>query len=207
MLRPVAPAVRTVVFDIGGVLLDYDPRLLYRELIADSVELEWFLAEVCTPEWNGTLDAGCPFDEASAELVARHPDHAELVHAWRRQDAMIAGEIAGTVELVTRLRRAGVPLYLLTNMPADVFAVRRERFPVLAEFDGAVVSGEEGVLKPSPEIFARLRARFGLVPGETLFVDDAEVNVAGAREAGFVAHRFVDPPTLAVALREHGFDV
>jgi len=120
---------------------------------------------------------------------------------------MITGEIAGTVELVAVLRDGGVPLYLLTNMPADVFAARRARFGVLALFDGAVVSGEEGVLKPSAEIFARLRDRFDLVPGETLFVDDADVNVHGARAAGFLAHRFVDPPTLAGALREHGFAV
>jgi len=193
-----------VVFDIGGVLLQYDPRFVYRELIPDPAELEWFLGEVCTPEWNATLDAGRPFDEACDELAARYPGHAELIDAWKRQDDMIAGEIAGTAELVARLRADGVPLYLLTNMPADVFAARRRRYAVLRQFDGAVVSGEEGVLKPSPEIFAVLKDRYGLDPPATLFVDDAEVNVAGAREAGYRAHRFVDPPGLADALRAHG---
>ena len=196
-----------VVFDIGGVLLEWDPRLVYRDLLPDPSHLDRFLAEICTPAWNATLDAGRPFDEACDELAGRHPDHAELIHAWKRQDEMIAGEIAGTAELVGRIHDAGVPLYLLTNMPAGVFAARRRRYPVLQRFDGAVVSGEEGVLKPSPEIFAILRTRFDLDPAATLVVDDLEVNVAGARAAGFLAHRFVDAPALAAILREHGLDV
>ena len=194
----------SVVFDIGGVLLRWDPRLLYRRLIPDAEELEWFLAEVCTLEWNGHLDAGRSFDEACAELAARHPDHAELVHAWRRQDEMVGGEVPGTAALVAALRAHGVPLHLLTNMPADVFADRRRRHEVLRCFDGAVVSGEEGVVKPSPEIFRRLLDRYGLEPAATLFVDDAVVNVDGARAAGLLAHHFVDAPTLATALVGHG---
>jgi 2-haloacid dehalogenase len=199
--------VRAVVFDIGGVLLDWDPRRFYAALIPDPADLDRFLSEICTPEFNATLDAGRPFDEACDELAARHPGQAELIHAWKRQDEMIAGEIPGTAALVDRLHGAGTPLYLLTNMPVDVFAARRARYEVLRWFDGAVVSGEEGVLKPSAEIFARLAARFGLRPGETLFIDDAEVNVAGARAMGFCAHRFVDAEALASCLRAHGFDV
>jgi 2-haloacid dehalogenase len=199
-----AGAVQAVVFDIGGVLLHYDPRLLYRSLIPDTDELEWFLAEVCSEEFNASLDAGCPFDDAAAELAARYPDHEALIRAWSRHEEMVSGEIPGTVAIVSRLRAAGVPLYLLTNMPADVFAIRRDRYAVLRQFDGAVVSGEEGVLKPSADIFERLRDRFGLDPAQTLFVDDLEANVAGARAAGFLAHRFVGPETLAVALGEYG---
>ncbi len=199
--------VSAVVFDIGGVLLEWDPRLVYRDLLPDPADLDRFLAEVCTPEWNAALDAGRSFDEACAELASRHPDHAELVHAWKRQDEMIAGEIAGTAELVERLHDAGVPLYLLTNMPADVFAARRARYPVLQRFDGAVVSGEEGVLKPSPEIFAILHHRYRLDPAATLFVDDMEANVAGALSAGFLGHLFVDAPTLAASLGDHGLAV
>jgi 2-haloacid dehalogenase len=196
--------VRSVVFDIGGVLLDWNPRYLYGSLIADPEELERFLADICTSEWNETLDAGRPFDEAIAELSAYHPDHAELIDAWRRQDEMIAGEVAGTAALVDRLAARGVPLYLLTNMPTDVFADRRDRYPVLQRFEGAVVSGEEGVLKPTAEIFAIVAQRFGVEPGETLFVDDAERNVEGALAAGFQAHRFVDAASLAAALADLG---
>lgn len=196
--------MRSVVFDIGGVLLDWDPRRVYGPLLPDPDALDRFLSEICTPDWNATLDAGRPFEEACDALAARHPAHAELIHAWKRQDEMIAGEVPGTAAIVDRLREVGTPLYLLTNMPAGVFAARRERYAVLQRFDGAVVSGEEGVLKPSAEIFARLAARFGLEPAETLFVDDAEVNVAGAHAVGYRAHRFVDAPTLAGCLREHG---
>lgn len=199
--------VRAAVFDIGGVLLEWDPKLVYRDLLPDPADLDRFLAEVCTPAWNATLDAARPFDEACDELAGRHPDHVELIHAWKRQDEMIAGEITPTAELVARLHDAGLPLYLLTNMPADVFAARRARYPVLQRFDGAVVSGEEGVLKPSPEIFAILRDRYALDPGTTLFVDDMEVNVAGARAAGFLAHRFVGAPALESVLREYGLGV
>lgn len=191
--------MRVIVFDIGGVLLDWDPSRVYRDLL-DPDELARFLSEICTPEWNATLDAGRPFEQACAELAALHPDHAELIDAWKRQDEMVAGEIPGTAEIVDRLKGAGVPLYLLTNMPADVFAARCRRYPVLQRFDGAVVSGQEGVLKPSPEIFAILRDRYGLDPGTTLFVDDQEANVEGARAAGFLAHRFVDAATLAAEL-------
>lgn len=194
--------VRSVVFDIGGVLLDWDPRLLYRDLVPDPVALDRFLGEVCTPAWNAELDAGRSFDEACEELAERHPADAELIRAWQRQDEMVAGEVPGTSALVDRLRAADVPLHLLTNMPAEVFHARLARFEVLHRFDGAVVSGEEGVLKPDPEIFRRLADRFGLVPDETLFVDDAAVNVVGARAAGFVAHHFVGADTLEATLVE-----
>jgi HAD superfamily hydrolase (TIGR01509 family) len=195
--------VRAVIFDIGGVLLRWEPRLLYGRLIPDEAQRERFLSEICTLEWNGTLDAGRPFDEACEELATRHPEHRELIHAWKRQDEMIAGEVPGTATLVRRLRARSVPLLLLTNMPSDVFAARVERFPVLREFAGAVVSGEEGVLKPSAEIFAILAGRFGLDPSESLFIDDTAANVEGARAAGFHAHHFVGAEALEVELTAH----
>ena len=197
--------MRAVVFDIGGVLLDWDPRYLYRSLIADPAEIERFLAEVCTGAFNAELDAGRPFDDACAELSARHPDHVELIRAWSRQDEMIGGEIAGTAALVERLAESGVELYLLTNMPTDVFAARRARYPVLQRFAGALVSGAEGVLKPEAEIYRRTIDRFGLTPTETLFVDDKPGNVEAAEALGLVGHQFVDAPTLEDALRDLGF--
>lgn len=193
-----------MVFDIGGVLLDWQPRLAYRDLIPDPDELDWFLAEVCTTEWNLSLDAGRPFEEACAELTARHPDQAERIAAWRHQDVMIAGEVPGTAELVRRLNDRGVPLQLLTNMPADVFRARHAAYDVLQLFDGAVVSGEEGVLKPDPELFGILVDRFDLDPAATLFVDDSQLNVEGARASGLQAHRFVDAQRLEATLTELG---
>lgn len=151
-------------------------------------------------QWNRLLDAGRSFDEACAELADRYPAQAELVHAWKRQDEMVGGEIPGMRALVQRLRAAGVPLYLLTNMPAPVFEARRQKYRVLQLFDGAVVSGEEGVLKPSREIFRRLIIRFELAPERTLFIDDSEANVDGARAAGLLAHHFRNVDSLRVAL-------
>ena len=196
--------IRSVVFDIGGVLLHWDPRAVYRQLIDDEAEIDRFLGEVLTMEWNLALDAGRSFDEACAELAARHPDDAELIHAWKRQDEMIVGEVAGAGELVQRLRVAGVPLYLLTNMPQDVFEARLASWSILEGFDGAIVSGGEKVVKPSPEIFGLLTTRFGLVPTETLFIDDSAANVRGAEAAGFGGHHFTGAADLEARLIELG---
>ena len=204
MLSGMGSAVRNVVFDIGGVLLDWNPRHLYRHLIPDEAERERFLAEVCTMDWNLTLDAGRTFDEACAELAEQHPSDADLIEAWKRQDEMVAGELPGMPELVDRLHRAGVPLFLLTNMPVPVFEARRQRYPVLQAFDGAVVSGAEGVTKPSAEIFDILTERFGLDPAETLFIDDSPPNIDGARTVGLQAVLFIDAATLAADLTALG---
>jgi 2-haloacid dehalogenase len=194
--------IREVVFDIGGVLLEWDPGRVYRPLIPDPDARARFFAEICTSEWNETLDAGRPFDEAISTLAAQFPESAELVEQWRRQDDMIAGEVEGSAALVARLHDAGLPLYLLTNMPADVFAARQQRYELLRQFDGSVVSGEEGVLKPSAEIFAVLTKRFDLEPSTTLFIDDAERNVNAAAALGFRTHQFVDAPTLEGELEQ-----
>lgn len=196
--------IRAVVFDIGGVLLDWDPRHLYRQLIDDADEMERFLAEVCTGAWNATLDAGRSFDEACAELAAEHPDRADLIHAWKRQADMIAGEVPGTAAIVDRLAEGRVPLYLLTNMPAAVFDERQATYRVLQRFDGAVVSGRDGVMKPTQEAFAYVAGRFGLDPAATLFIDDSPANVEAARAAGYVAHHFTSAEHLATELRSLG---
>lgn len=196
--------IRAVVFDIGGVLLDWDPRHLYRELIDDAGDMERFLAEVCTGAWNATLDAGRSFDEACAELAAAHPDRADLIHAWKRQADMVAGEIPGTADLVARLADRGVPRYLLTNMPAPVFDERLATYAVLQRFDGAVVSGRDGVMKPTQEAFAFVAGRFALDPASTLFIDDSPPNVAAARTAGYVAHHFTGAAALEAELRSLG---
>jgi 2-haloacid dehalogenase len=188
---------KAVVFDLGGVLIDWDPRYLYRKLLADEEAVEEFLATVCTPEWNAELDRGRPFAEGVAELVERHPAHAAAIAAYHeRWPEMLGGEVPGAVAVLADLRAAGVPLYALTNWSAETFTVTRGRFEFLDWFGGVVVSGEERVIKPDQRIFRVLIDRFGLDPETTLFVDDSEANVAAARALGFDAVRFTGPERL-----------
>jgi FMN phosphatase YigB (HAD superfamily) len=196
--------VRAAVFDIGGVLIDWDPRHAYRDLLPDPAELDAFFTEVDTDALNAELDAGRPFADVSAEWSARHPDRADLIRAWGDQDAFLRGAIPGTAALVERLAAAGVPLHLITNMPRDVFDHRVATIEVLRRFDGAVVSGDHGILKPDAEIFRLALQRFGLGPGEAVFIDDKLGNVDAAVAAGFVGHHFVDADGLAVALEDLG---
>ena len=189
--------IKAVVFDLGGVLIDWDPRYLYRKLLTDEAAVEEFLATVCTPEWNAEQDRGRPFAEGVAELVERHPAHAAAIAAYsERWEEMLGGEIPGTVELLAELRAAGMPLYALTNWSAETFVIARERFELLSWFDGVLVSGEERMIKPDPAFFRLLLDRFGLAPEATFYVDDSEPNVAAARALGLDAVRFTGPEQL-----------
>jgi 2-haloacid dehalogenase len=180
-----APQRRVVVFDFGGVLLNWNPRHLYRKLFAgDEAAMEAFLANVCTSEWNERQDAGRSFADAVAALMPRHADQAELIAAFgQRFDEMIAGPIDGTVAILAELRRAGVACYGLTNFSAETFRPQRQRFEFLSWFDGIVVSGEEGVIKPDPRIFRILLERYRIVPEEAVFIDDNPANAAAAYRA------------------------
>jgi 2-haloacid dehalogenase len=135
-------AVDTVVFDLGGVLIDWDPRYLYRQLLDDEEEIELFLETVCTVEWDAQMDAGRPFAEGVAELVARHPDQEWLIRAYAdRWEDMLAGEVPGSVEVLEELAGAGVRLIALTNWSRETFPIARRRFPFLERFVAVVVSG------------------------------------------------------------------
>ncbi|HSK37918.1 MAG TPA: HAD family phosphatase [Actinomycetota bacterium] len=198
-------ATKAVVFDLGGVLIDWDPRYLYRKLLADEAAVEEFLATVCTPEWNAEQDRGRPFAEGVAELVERHPVHAAAITAYHeRWTEMLGGDIGGTVELLAELRAACVPLYALTNWSAETFGIARERFEFLSWFDGVLVSGEERMVKPDPAIFRLLLDRFGLDPQATFYADDSPANVAAASELGFDAVRFTGPEQLRRDLEVRG---
>jgi len=197
--------VTAVVFDIGGVLLDWDPRYLYRGLFDDPDEMERFLAEVCTLEWHADHDRGVPFERSCAALAARHPDQADLIWAWgRRSEEMIGGPIDGGVEILRELREAGVRCYALTNMEAETYPMRRARFAFMDWFEGVVVSAHEGVIKPDPEIFRRLLERFSLRAEQTLLIDDAQRNVDAARELGIRAVRFTSHGRLRACLTDLG---
>jgi 2-haloacid dehalogenase len=198
-------SIAAVVFDIGGVLLDWDPRYLYRKLFDDEGEMNRFLEEICTPEWHDAHDRGKPAEVSCAELAAAHPEHRELIWAWtQRSEEMISGPIPGAVEVLRDLKAAGVPCYALTNMEVWTYPQRVERYPFLRWFDGSVVSGFEGVAKPDIEIFARLLRRFDLTPSATLLVDDSPRNVRAARSVGMQGVEFRSAKELRRLLEEAG---
>lgn len=188
--------VETVVFDLGGVLVDWDPRHLYRQVLADDDEVERFLAEVCTWAWHTQHDLGRPMAETIPELVAEHPEHADAIRLWHeRYHDMVAGEVPGSADVVRDLHAAGVRLLVLSNMPADVLHVL-DGFEWLGLFEGVVVSGREGVIKPDPAIYRILVERHGVDPATAAFVDDRPENVAAAEALGFLGIRFTDAGSL-----------
>jgi 2-haloacid dehalogenase len=204
--RPGSPAPDTVVFDIGNVLILWDPRNLYRRLIPDPAEMERFLAEVCTDAWNLEQDRGRLWAEAVAERVALHPQHEVLIRAYdERWNEMVPGEVPGTPAILERLLGAGVPVFAITNFSTEKFALAQARFPFLTRFRDVVVSGEERLVKPDPAIYRVLLERNGLQAGQCLFIDDSERNVKAARALGMHAHHFQSAAALEAELRRCGF--
>ena len=198
--------ISAVVFDLGGVLLDWNPRYLYRKLFdGDDDAMERFLGEVCTMEWHHAHDLGIPPEETSPPLIAEHPEHADRIWAWtQRSEEMLGGSIEGSVEILRALKDQGVPCYALTNMEAWTYPGRRERYPFLQWFDGTVVSGFEGVAKPDTRVFELLLDRFGLSAPTTLFIDDSAKNVRAARAVGMQAVEFESPEHLRERLADGG---
>jgi 2-haloacid dehalogenase len=194
-----------VVFDVGNVLLRWDPRHLYRKLFDDEARMEWFLSTICTSEWNIEQDRGRDWDEAVALLVERHPDHATPIRAFHeRWHETVSGVFDDNVALLERLRAAGVPNYCITNFSGAKFIEAKKRFPFLAGFDGVVVSGDERVLKPDPAIYRLLLDRYALEAGACVFIDDSKANVEGARAVGMHAIHYLEPMDLSAELRRLG---
>src|SRR3954471_20242392 len=182
-----APAARDIViFDFGGVLVDWDPRYLYRPLFDDDDDaIAAFLTEIGFVEWNLGLDAGRPWPEAVAELVARHPTRAPLIRTFHeRWSDALRGPIDGSVAILGELKRAGTPLYGLTNWSHETFPIARQRYEFFSWFDGIVVSGEERLIKPDPRLYARLLERFDIAPRRAVFIDDNRRNVDAAIALG-----------------------
>lgn len=193
-----------VLFDLGGVLIDWEPRRLYRKIFTDEAEMEWFLGEVCTPAWNLELDRGRPFSEATAELVERYPAHAASIKAYHeRWIEMIGGPIAETVTLLDGLAAAGRPIRALTNWSAETFPLVRHdpAYRFLDHFAVIYVSGELQMIKPNDDIFEHVLDDLDLAAGRILFIDDSAKNIEAADRLGFLTHHFAGPAALALDLR------
>jgi 2-haloacid dehalogenase len=197
MLAAPAPQRSVVVFDLGGVLIDWNPRHLYRKLFADDAAMEEFLSTVCTQAWNERQDAGRTFAEATALLREQHPHHAELIEAYgARFDEMMKGPIEGSVAILETLHRRGVPLYALSNWSRETFPLAERRFEFLRRFRGVVISGHEGVIKPDPRIFRILLERHRIAPEGAVYIDDNPRNAEAARALGIHGIHFTHPDKL-----------
>jgi len=200
----------TVVFDIGNVLVAWDPRNLYRRHFAGREdEMEWFLNNVCTPAWNIEQDRGRSFADAVELLVKEHPPQWHpMIRAFDKEwHETISGPIHGTVDILKALKRNDVPVYAITNWNQEKFHEALQRFDFLNSFDGIVVSGDERVVKPDREIFDLFFKRYAVRPETAVFIDDSQRNVEGARAVGMHALHFTSPEALARDLRGLGVPV
>jgi len=199
------PKISAVAFDLGGVLIDWNPRHLYRQLISDADEMEDFLARICTLEWHRQHDLGADITSSCQRLSELHPGYRGLIMAWaERGEEMAAGQFDQAVRVLAEVKAAGVRCYTLSNMEPDTFAIRSTRFPFMTWFDGHVISGIEGVAKPDPRIFGILLNRYCLDPRETVFLDDSPRNVEAARSLGINAVHYSDAGQLRRELRAIG---
>ncbi len=197
------PGIDAVVFDVGNVLVHWDPRAIYRTIFLaddgrpDEAKVECFLATICVPDWNVQQDLGRSIAEGNAALIRKHPDWKVEIEAYygRHLDAIFA-PIESSVACLRALRAAGIPVHGLTNYGREAFALARTKYDFLNEFDGVVVSGEEGLIKPDRAIFQVLINRFKLTPERTLFIDDSRANIDTAAAMGFHVHHFTDPAAL-----------
>ncbi|QWT21863.1 HAD family phosphatase [Bacillus sp. NP157] len=196
-----------VIFDFGGVLVDWNPRHLYRKLFGDDeAGMERFLAEVTTTEWNLQQDAGRPWKDALAELTAQHPEHVDLITAFHeRWEETLKGPIDDSIAILHDLKSAGHPLYGLTNWSGETFPIARARYEFFNWFDGIVVSGDEGTIKPDPRLYETLLERYDVDPKRAVFIDDNKANVEAAEALGIHGIHFHSPAQLRADLIDLGF--
>src|SRR5688500_12807661 len=198
--------IESVIFDLGGVLIDWNPDYVYRTIFNDETKMREFYNEICTSEWNEEQDAGRGLKEATEELVARYPKEERNIRAYYdRWEEMLKGEIEGTVKVLEKIKeKKEVKLYALTNWSAETFPVALRRFEFLQWFDGKLVSGEERMRKPFTEIYELLLKRFEINPDTAVYIDDNERNLKAPREMGIHSILFKSPSQLEEELKELG---
>jgi 2-haloacid dehalogenase len=198
--------IDTIIFDLGGVLIDWNPRYLYRKILKNEEEVDYFLNNICTSEWNDQQDGGRSFEEATLELIRKHPEWEEPISAWYgRWQETIRGPIDETVEILREIKASGkYKLYALTNWSAETFPWAYENFKFLQWFEGIVVSGVEKTRKPFPEFYEILLSRYGINREHAIFIDDNLKNVEGARAIGLPTIHFLNPEQTKLELAKLG---
>ena len=200
------PEINTIIFDLGGVLLDWNPMYVYKDYFESDEKRNYFFENICTNDWNEEQDAGRSIVDATQLLVAKFPDWEQPVRDfYGRWTEMLKGPIYETVEIFKQLKESGkYKIYALTNWQADLFHIALVRYNFLHWFDGRVVSGEEGTRKPFPEFYQRLLDRYDVKPEEALFIDDNLRNVKAAEKMGIISIHFKNPQQFIQQLKEAG---
>jgi len=198
--------INTIIFDLGAVLIDWNPHYLYRTIFDDEQEMKDFLANICTSDWNEEQDAGRPLHEGTELLVAQYPEHEANIRAfYSRWIEMLGEPFHGTVEILRQLKASGkYKLYALTNWSAETFPFAVARFDFLTWFDGVVVSGTEKIRKPAPEFYQLLLDRYQVDPAAALFIDDNYRNVLAAEKVGIKSIHFKSAEELSAELEKLG---
>lgn len=190
-----------LIFDCGGVLLDWDPHHLYDPYFEDRSKTDWFLQNICTSDWNLQMDGGKPITVGVAELSAKFPEWSrEISMFFTDWVKMIGGPIPGMLEFVQEMKTAGHGVYGLSNWSSETFSLIKDDYPVFQLLDGIVISGYEGVTKPGPEIYNLFLKRYSLRASDCVFIDDNAANVAGAEAVGIRGIRFTSVEALRAAL-------
>jgi 2-haloacid dehalogenase len=195
-------AISAIIFDIGNVLITWDPKNLYKKLIADKQELDWFCSEVVTLDWHTHHDAGLSMQEGIKNLITQYPDYADEIAAFDTRWAETIGDpVEGMLDLMQQLSAKNIPMFAITNYSAEKYPEFEQDFPFADHFTDVIVSGREGIVKPSPEIYKLAIERFGIIPHKTLFIDDRAENIHSAAKFGIQGHVFSSSDILAKELK------
>ena len=201
--------IETIIFDLGGVLVDWNQEYVYlNEFNGDRKKMQWFFDNICTSSWNEEQDGGYPMADATEERINLFPKYKKLIKMfYGRWEEMLKGEIGETVEILHKLKRKKFKLIALTNWSAETFPVAVKKFKFLKLFDGIVVSGKVKMLKPFPEIYNYTLKKYGLIANKSIFIDDRISNVDGAIKCGINGIQFVSPKNLIIALKKYGIKI
>jgi 2-haloacid dehalogenase len=197
-------SIRNIIFDLGGVLIDWNPRYVYRSIFDTEEEVEWFLNKICTMDWNEQQDRGRSLEEGTRILQEKYPKWRDQIAAfYGRWVEMLGGPIEENVKLIRKLKEENqYNLFALTNWSAETFPIAEDRYDFLQLFQGIVVSGKEKVIKPESEIYHLLLNRYGLQAKECLFIDDNKRNILAALKQGIKSIHYTQPTDLSIALKE-----